>query len=83
VDAAAWALPDPGRHVLSAALVGAAAGATRFASLALVELLIGVEPALILGHALVAGGAAAAFGALGGALVPPVARRLRAHGVIP
>lgn len=64
------------------ALLGACAGATQFLPVALLEGLAGVAASVVLGHALLAAGSKAAFGAAGGAAGLAIAERLRHHGLI-
>jgi len=64
------------------ALLGAFAGATHLLPIALVEGFAGVAASVVIGHALVAAGSKAAFGAIGGSLGMAVAVRLRHHGLI-
>jgi len=64
------------------ALLGACAGATHLLPIALVEGLAGVAASVVIGHALLAAGSKAAFGAIGGSLGMAIAVRLRHHGLI-
>jgi len=48
----------------------------------LVEGLAGVAASVVIGHALLAAGSKAAFGAIGGSLGMAIAVRLRHHGLI-
>jgi len=66
-----------------AALIGALAGASHFAPLALVETLAGLSPHLVFAHAALSAAAKAAFGALGGAAAAAIVARLRHHGLLP
>jgi hypothetical protein len=63
-------------------VVGALAGASGFVPVVIVEGLAGVEPRLMLLHAVVAAGSKAAFGAVGGAAGAWVAHELDHHGVL-
>lgn len=67
----------------AAAAIGAAAGATGFAPVAIVEGLAGLPFDLVLLHAALSAGAKAAFGAAGGVAGAALARRLRHHGLLP
>lgn len=69
--------------VWRAALIGAAAGASHFLPVALVESLAGLDADLVLAHAALSAGAKAGFGALGGAAGAVIAARLRHHGLLP
>jgi len=66
-----------------AALIGAAAGASDFLPVALVEWLAGFDADLVLAHAALSAGAKAGFGALGGAAGAVIVARLRHHGLLP
>jgi hypothetical protein len=79
----AWALfPVRLPQLLRGALLGICAGATHFLPVLVAEGLAGVESSVMLGHALLAAGSEAAFGAAGGAAALVLAGRLRQHGVI-
>lgn len=75
-------LPQRLPHLLRGALLGAFAGATDFVPVLIVEGLAGVEAPVVAGHALLAAGTKAAFGAVGGCAALAIAERLRHHGVI-
>jgi hypothetical protein len=75
-------LPEGLPRLLRGGLLGALAGATHFLPVLLAEGLAGVALSVVLGHALLAAGSKAAFGALGGAGALAIAERLRHHGVI-
>lgn len=66
-----------------AALIGAAAGASNFLPVALVETLAGLDADLVLAHAALSAGTKAGFGALGGAAGAVIVARLRHHGLLP
>jgi hypothetical protein len=66
-----------------AALIGAAAGASHFLPVALVETLAGLDADLVLAHAALSAGTKACFGALGGAAGAVIVARLRHHGLLP
>jgi len=79
----AWALlPVRLPALLRGVLLGACAGATHFLPVLVAEGLAGLEGSVVVGHALVAAGSKAAFGAAGGAAALVLAGRLRQHGVI-
>jgi len=82
VDFGALLLPWLFGSVLLCALIGAAAGVTKFFGTAGLDLLVGMDPAVVWRHSLLEAVAAMAFGALGALGIPPVLRRLRAYGVL-
>jgi len=82
VDLGALLLPWLFGSMLLCALVGAAAGATKFFGRIAVDLLAGMDPAVAWKHSLIEAFAAMVFGAVGALGVPPVLRRLRAYGVL-
>lgn len=82
VDVGWKLLPASLPPLLRGALLGACAGATHFFPVLIVEGLTGVAASVVMGHALLAAGSKAAFGAVGGAAALAVAERLRHHGVI-
>jgi hypothetical protein len=65
------------------ALVGAAAGASTFFPVALVEALAGLSADLVLAQAALSAATKVAFGAVGGAAGAALAARLRHHGLLP
>jgi hypothetical protein len=83
VDLAAALVPAVLVRPALALLLGAAAGATDFLPVALVEALAGLAPDLVLWHAALSAGAKAAFGAVGAAAGAAIAVRLRHHGLLP
>jgi hypothetical protein len=82
VDLGALILPWLFGSFLLCALIGALAGATKFFGTAAVDLLVGMDPAIVWRHSLLEALAALAFGAVGALGVPPVLRRLQAYGVL-
>jgi len=82
VDLGAWIYPGFGTRPIACLLIAMAASATRAVTLILVEWLIGVETVIMLQHAVIATASGMAFGAVGGLLVPYVARRFLRHGLI-
>ncbi len=82
VDAAAWGDPRRLERLRWGALIGAAAGASHFVPVALLEAAAGLSLDLVLAHAALAAGAQAAFGAAGGAAGAAIAARLRHHGLL-
>jgi hypothetical protein len=83
VDLGAWGSRERFSVVWRAALIGAAAGASHFLPVALVETLAGLDADLVLAHAALSAGTKAGFGALGGAAGAVIAARLRHHGLLP
>jgi hypothetical protein len=82
IDLGALLLPGlPGSYLLCA-LIGALAGATKFFSAVVVDLLVGVDPVIALQHAALEAAAAVPFSVAGALCLPPVIRRLRAYGVL-
>lgn len=82
IDLGALLLPWLFGSFLLSALVGAAAGATKFFGTAIVDLLVGMDPGIVWRHALLEAVAAMVFGAVGALGVPPILRRLQAYGVL-
>lgn len=64
------------------ATLAVAAAATKFLSIALTDWLVGMDTTVLAQHAALKSAAAVVFGLLGGLLVPPVVRGLKARGVI-
>ena len=67
---------------LACAIVGALGAASRFLTIIAVEWIIGMDWDLILQHALISSGCGVIFGVLGSLMVPPIVRKLAAHGLI-
>ena len=82
VDASARIVPGLFTSYGKCALVGAVAGATKFASTATMDLMVGMDRTVLVQHALLESGAALLFGIAGALCIPPVLRRLEARGVI-
>jgi hypothetical protein len=82
VDLGATWRPDRFPETWRGALLGAAAGASHFVPVALIEALAGFPPDLVLLHAAVSAGTKAGFGALGGLAGAIIASRLRHHGLL-
>jgi len=83
IDASALAAPGLFGSYSKCALVGAVAGATKFAGSAAMDLMVGMDSDIVVQHAALESVAALLFGAAGGLCIPPVLRRLEARGVIP
>jgi len=82
IDASARIVPGLFTSYTKCALVGAVAGATKFAGSATMDLLVGMDRAIVVQHALLESLAALLFGIAGGLCIPPVLRRLEARGAI-
>jgi len=67
---------------VASAIVGALGAASRFLSIILFEWIIGVDWDIIIQHALISSASGMVFGVLGALLVPPIVRKLTAHGLI-
>jgi len=63
-------------------LTGAAASSTRFFPSVLIDWLVGMDRTILFQHALIGAGMGMIFGGLGSALIPPLVRRLKNHGLI-
>ena len=83
VDLGALLLPWLFGSFLLCALVGVAAGATKFFGTIAIDLLVGMDSTIAWRHSLFEAFTAMAFGALGALGIPPILRRLRAYGVLP
>jgi hypothetical protein len=82
VDLGIALFPSLPSRFLPSVLLGCVASATRFFFFLLVDWLLGVDPAVLLQHALFSSALTTVFGGAGGALVPSVVRRLKAHQLI-
>jgi hypothetical protein len=82
IDLLALLLPLAFRSYLLSALIGAAAGATKFFTEYGTNYLLGMDPVVNLQRSLLEAGGAVLFGTLAGLAVPVVIRRLKAYGVI-
>jgi len=67
---------------IACAIVGALGAASRFLSIIIVEWIIGVDWDIIIQHALISSASGVIFGVLGSLMVPPIIRKLTAHGLI-
>jgi hypothetical protein len=67
---------------LACAIVGALGAASRFLTIIMVEWVLGMDWDLILQHALISSAFGILFGVLGSLMVPPIFRKLTAHGLI-
>jgi len=68
---------------IACAIVGALGAASRFLTIIAVEWVLGVEWDIMLQHALISSACGVIFGVLGALMVPLIARKLSAHGLIP
>jgi hypothetical protein len=82
IDLLALLLPWAFRNYFFSALLGAAAGATKFFTEYGTNVLLGMDPVVNLQRSLLEAGGAVFFGTLAGLGVPVVIRRLKAYGVI-
>jgi len=82
IDAGARIVPGLFTSYPKCAVIGAIAGATKFASTAAADLMIGMDRSVLVSHALLESLGAVAFGIAGALCIPPVLRRLEARGVI-
>jgi hypothetical protein len=76
-------LPSFAGRVLVCALFGALSTLPRGLVLAPLKWLLGMDTELVLLKTLLASATAICFGAAGGALVPPIYRRLAANDLLP
>ncbi|SDP30155.1 hypothetical protein [Desulforhopalus singaporensis] len=83
VDLMALVLPGLFESVILCVLAGGLAGATRFFSIWLVDFAMGMDPDIVMQHALIKSTGNILFGMAGGVAVPVVIRKLRAYGAIP
>jgi len=82
VDLGGVIYPGLPSSYIACMIVGIVASVTRFVTFFAVELLIGMEKELILGHAAVSFILYVVFGGLGSLMVPPIIRRLKANQLI-
>lgn len=82
VDLGGVIYPGLPSSYIACIIVGTVASATRFVTFLAVELLIGMEKELILGHAVVSFILYVVFGGFGSLIVPPIIRRLKANRLI-
>jgi hypothetical protein len=82
IDGMAMLLPSLFLSPLLCALVAALAASTRFFNTWFIDRLLGLEPDIILTHALIQTAGGVAFALIGGFMVPPVLHRLAAYGLI-
>ena len=82
VDLAGLFSPGLAKSYVASAIVGALGAASRFLTIVLVEWILGMDWDLILQHALISSSIGVVFGVLGSLMVPPIIRKLSAHGLI-
>lgn len=82
IDAGAWLHPRIFDSSWRCALLGALGAATGFFHAYLLGWLVRMDPSVNLVHSLLQSVAGAFFGMVGGALVPPVLRKLKARGLL-
>lgn len=83
IDIAAALYPMLAHRYIACVIAAAAAAGSRVIILAMVDWLVGMDLELVLQHIVLSSIMNIAFGAIGGAMVPPVVRRLAANGLIP
>jgi hypothetical protein len=82
IDLGAFLLPGLFRSRILCVLVAAAASATKFIMTLAQDLLLGMDKKVMVQHAAFEAGTAMIFGIVGGLLVVPVIRRLKAYGLV-
>ena len=82
VDTAFALYPSVAMGYLSCIIVGAAASSTRFFPSVLIDWLVGMDRTILVQHVLIGSFMGMIFGGLGSAMIPPIVRRLKAHGLI-
>jgi hypothetical protein len=75
-------LPKMATSQLACVIVGMIASASRFLTLMATDRLFGLEWTIIMEHALISSLLGMLFGGLGALMVPPIVRRLKAHGLL-
>ena len=82
IDLSALACPLFFGSYFAVAFVAALAAATKFFQVAFMDWLVGMDPMMILQHALLEVAGAVFFGVAGSLFVPPVLRKLKAREVV-
>ncbi|MCF8120506.1 MAG: hypothetical protein K9L83_09890 [Deltaproteobacteria bacterium] len=82
VDLTGLFFPKLAKSYLLCAVTGALGSASRFLSIIAVEWMVGVDWDIMLQHALISSASGVIFGTVGSIMVPPIVRRLSAHGLI-
>ena len=83
VDFGGTLVPRWAGSVWGCALLGLAAGAGKFLANVFIDWLVGMDMGVLLLHATIKAVGGLFFAVLGSLLVPPVLKRLRAHGLLP
>jgi hypothetical protein len=82
IDFGAMLFPNMTKNYLSCVLVGLAASSTSFVFSLIGDWLVGMDPAVMVTHSLINAFGNMVFGTAGSLFVPPVMRKLSAHGII-
>ena len=82
IDASLLVVPAALQSYLLSGLIAAVAASTKFIQVYVMDLMVGMDKGVILQHALLEASTAILFGTVGGLLIPPVIRKLKAFGVI-
>ncbi len=82
VDLAGLFSPGLAKSYVACAIAGALGAASRFLTIVAGEWMVGMDWDLILQHALISSFLGILFGVLGSLMVPPIVRKLSAHGLI-
>ena len=82
VDLAGLFSPGLAKSYVVCAIAGALGAASRFLTIVAGEWMVGMDWDLILRHALISSFLGILFGVLGSLMVPPIVRKLSAHGLI-
>jgi len=82
VDVAFVLYPLIPTSYIACVIAGALASSTRFVPSILIDSLIGMDKTIVLQKALIGAGMGMMFGGLGSAMIPPLVRRLKMHGLI-
>ncbi len=82
IDIGAALMPQWHQRYLLSLVMAACAAATRFLSIYLVDVLIGMDRVVTLQHALIKSSSGILFGMAGSLFIPPVVKKLQAFGVV-
>ena len=82
VDFMALILPIWYNHYWQCMLIAAAAAATKFLNTLIMDLLVGMDMTVAIQHGLFESLFACLFGMVGGLCIPPVVKKLNAHGIL-
>lgn len=83
VDLAFLLFPGMSGSLIFCFLVGMIAAATRIVGVATTDYLVGMDPAIIMTHALIKTLGGALFGGAGGLAAAPIIRKLKTRGMLP